>query len=385
MGRQRGCIYKSRNGERWLARWREFGKMQFRDLAPVNDSYRTKRDVQPLLDDILRPVNTGRLRPEASQTVAEYGENHWLVWVRENCKPSTIAGYERYWATYLEPRLQHVTLRDFRTVDAANILSDLHRSAGHGRTMLKHCKAILSGIFTLARNQGVLDVPNPVQGTMIPKKAAAPSETHAVSLEEVTAMLHAVDTAQVEGREIPVAQRRKTRAAIALQFFAGLRPGEARGVRWEDLDARRLTVRQSVWRTHVTPPKTEDSVKAVPLIEPLRGILAELREADGNPTKGPVLRGPSGKPLNLDNLSKRVLSPILKSAKMEWHGWYSLRRGVATTLASTSHDPLASKGLLRHSSLATTQKHYIKDVPENTLSAMNQLEQLFNDCSTTKQ
>jgi len=29
-------------------------------------------------------------------------------------------------------------------------------------------------------------------------------------------------------------------------------------------------------------------------------------------------------------------------------------------------DPLASKGLLRHSSLATTDRHYIKDVPENT-------------------
>jgi integrase len=385
MGRQRGCIYKSRNGERWLARWREFGKMQFRDLAPVNDIYRTKRDVQALLDDILRPVNSGRLKPEATQTVAEYAENHWLPWVRENCKPSTIAGYERYWSTYLDSRLQRVTLRDFRTVDAANILADLHRSAGHGRTMLKHCKAILSGIFTLARNQGVLDAPNPIQGTMIPKKAAAPTETHAVSLEEVTAILYAVETAQVEGGEISSQQRLKTLAAIALQFFAGLRPGEARGVRWEDFDGRRLTVRQSVWRTHVTAPKTEDSVKAVPVIEPLQRILTELRAADGNPTTGPVLRGPSGKPLNLDNLSKRVLSPLLKSAKIEWHGWYSLRRGVATTLASTSRDPMASKGLLRHSSLATTQKHYIKDVPENTLSAMNRLEQLFSECSTMKQ
>jgi site-specific recombinase XerC len=123
----------------------------------------------------------------------------------------------------------------------------------------------------------------------------------------------------------------------------------------------------------------------VPVIEPLTSILADLRQADANPSGGPILRGPSGKPLNLDNLSKRVLTPLIKTAKIEWHGWYSLRRGVATTLASLSHDPLASKGLLRHSSLATTQKHYIKDVPENTLAAMNRLEVLFNACSTTKQ
>ncbi len=380
MGRQRGCIYKSRNGKRWLARWREFGKMRFRDLASAKLS---REEAQILMDEILRPINSGRLRPEATAPVSDYAENHWLPWVRENCKPSTIAGYERYWSTYLASRLTKITLRDFRTYDASNILTDLHRS-GHGRTMLKHCKAILSGIFTLARNQGVLDAPNPVQGTMIPRKAAVPAETHAVSLEEVIAILHAIGNTQVEDREISLHLRHKARAAIALQFFAGLRPGEARGVRWEDFDGRRLMIRQSVWRTHVTSPKTEDSAKAVPMIEPLRSILEELREADGKPVAGPILRGPSGKPLNLDNLSKRVLSPILRAAKIEWHGWYALRRGIATALTSTSRDPLASKGLLRHSSLATTQRHYIKDVPENTVSAMNRLEQVFNECSTTK-
>jgi hypothetical protein len=39
---------------------------------------------------------------------------------------------------------------------------------------------------------------------------------------------------------------------------------------------------------------------------------------------------------------------------------------------------MASKGLLRHTNLATTTRHYVKDAPENTLSAMNLLEMLFN-------
>lgn len=55
MGRQTGCIYKSKNGERWLARWREDviekgqtkRKMRFRDLAPVNDTYRTEGRTTP--------------------------------------------------------------------------------------------------------------------------------------------------------------------------------------------------------------------------------------------------------------------------------------------------------------------------------------------------
>jgi hypothetical protein len=104
----------------------------------------------------------------------------------------------------------------------------------------------------------------------------------------------------------------------------------------------------------------------------------------------------------LDNLSKRVVIPALKRYAIcsqqesdhdvhhefkldesipKWTGWYSLRRGV-TTLAGLTKDGMASKGLLRHTNLATTTRHYVKDVPENTQSAMNLLEMLFNECST---
>jgi integrase len=208
---------------------------------------------------------------------------------------------------------------------------------------------------------------------MIPKKAAAPEETHASSPDEVLAIMDALGNAG----------KQKARAAVALMFFAGLRPGEARGVRWEDFDGKRLIVRQSVWHTYTTSPKTESSAKPVPVIEPLGTILAELRSADGNPTSGPILRGPSGKPLDLHNLANRVVIPTLREAKtpIEWHGWYALRRGVATAVADLSNS-LAAKGLLRHSSVSTTERHYIKDVPESTLQAMKRLESLCNARAT---
>ena len=110
---------------------------------------------------------------------------------------------------------------------------------------------------------------------------------------------------------------------------------------------------------HETTPKTEGRLKPVPVIEPLRSILAELREANGKPASGPILRGPSGKALNLDNLARRVLIPALsgdgsENSKIEWHGWYSFRRGIATLTTSVAKDPLAAKGLLCHESVATT-------------------------------
>jgi integrase len=328
--------------------------------------------LQGLREETLGPINSGKVRPESTLTVAEFAEKCWLPWARENCKPSTVAEYETTWRTYLSPYLQKITLRDFRTVDAANLFAEIHKRRGIGRTTLHHCKSRLSGLFTLARNMGALDAPNPVQGSMLPKKAAAPAQTHAATPDEVMAILDLLEKAG----------EWKARAAIGLMFFCGLRPGEARGARWEDYTGKRLSISQSVWHTHTTSPKTEEAASPVPVIDTLAGILSDLREHDGNPTSGPILRGPSGKPLNLDNLSKRVMMPLLKAAGLQWHGWYSLRRGVATTLAGLTRDGMASKGLLRHTNLATTTRHYVKDVPENTLSAMNQLEDLFNRCST---
>lgn len=265
-------------------------------------------------------------------------------------------------------------------------VAELYLAHNLGRTTLKHIKSFLSGVFSYAKNQGVLDGVNPMQDAMIPKKAAAPREMCAATLDEVFAIMDVLEKAGEQ----------KACAAVAIMFFAGLRPGEARGVCWEDFDGKQLVVRRSVWHTHTTTPKTESSAKPVPVIEPLASVLAAVREADGNPSSGPILRGPSGKPLDLHNLSNRVVIPSLQrctvcgKSKTEhgrvdhdfqqdtslprWHGWYSLRRGVATTVVALSRDSHAAKGLLRHSSVSTTERHYIKDVPENTIEAMKRLE-----------
>ncbi len=137
---------------------------------------------------------------------------------------------------YLAPRLAGIALRDFRTVDAAVLLAEVHRAHGVGRTTLKHVKSVLSGVFTYAKNQGVLDGVHPIRDAMIPKKAHAPAETHAATPDEVHAIMDALEKAG----------EKKARAAVASMFFAGLRPGEARGACWKDFDGKKPTVRQSV-------------------------------------------------------------------------------------------------------------------------------------------
>jgi len=125
--------------------------------------------------------------------------------------------------------------------------------------------------------------------------------------------------------------------------------------------------------------------------------LQNLRQTDGNPESGPILRGPSGKPLDFHNVAYRIVVPTLQRCGVcrklnddhgeadhvykvdeslpKWYGWYALRRGVGTAVADRSNS-LAAKGLLRHSSVGTTERHYIKDVRESTLEAMKMLETL---------
>ena len=162
----------------------------------------------------------------------------------------------------------------------------------------------------------------------------------------------------------------------------------------------RLSVHRSVWRTHITPPKTANSERPVPAIPSLRLLLEELREADGNPDSGPILRGLSGKPLDLNTLAKREIMPTLRRCAIcrkpksahkpdehpflldhalpEWNGWYAFRRGIATEITAATNDVLAAKGLLRHSNVSTTMAHYIKDVPEATRRGMECVQELWS-------
>ena len=96
-------------------------------------------------------------------------------------------------------------------------------------------------------------------------------------------------------------------------------------------------------------------------------------------------------------LAKRVIRPALRNRKnyrdgeskdwkpLEWHAYYSLRRGIATKLTAMTSSPMAAKGLLRHASANTTLIHYIKEVPEVTAKGMAQVEQLFSELDSDEQ
>src|SRR6266478_3229476 len=105
MNHQKGYIFRVRKS--WCGRWwrdeiekdangnsRVVRRQHCEKLCKYGDRYRSKKDVQPLLDAKLQPLNEGRCPPEQTLSVAEYFEKHFLPYAERELKPSTVHGYK---------------------------------------------------------------------------------------------------------------------------------------------------------------------------------------------------------------------------------------------------------------------------------------------------
>jgi hypothetical protein len=115
-----------------------------------------------------------------------------------------------------------------------------------------------------------------------------------------------------------------------------------------------ITIRQPQART----PKTDPSLRFVAVTDEFREILLALWKKQGSPLGGYILAGRKGQPINLDNLAKRRIRPVLKNAGLQWPEWYALRRFLGTEVRMHADSEIASKAL--GNSKAVADRHYIK-------------------------
>ena len=208
-------------------------------------------------------------------------------------------------------------------------------------------------------------------------KHRAGGETKPYSLEEIAAMLKVLSEPSA--------------TAVATAAFTGLRLGELRGLTWESYELAQdeeslgwLNVTQSVWRTTVGDPKTAKSKAPVPVIPQLAQKLDGHRKGCGNPVTGPIFANSVGRPLDLNGCYQREMRDVLKRAGLSWHGWHGFRRGLASNLNRLGVDDSVIQRILRHSTVATTQNHYIKTSSPDAVAAMRQFSEALL-CSTSAQ
>jgi integrase len=338
-------------------------------IADKSDLYRSWNDVEPLIAREMERVNAAADVPTGRMSLSGFIDKHYLPWCEANKSAATARGYKQVWERYLKPRLGGVAMVNLTTARITEVLTALakHGSGAEKARPLKtrslsHVKWFLSGVYVHAIASGVVPTgANPVPDAKWLVKVARPEKQAEYSLETVLQMLEILEPLDL-----------RAAVAVALAYFAALRPAEIRGLQWTDYDGAELSIKRGVWRNVVGETKTEESAATVPVIEPLRSLLEKLRAESAD---GFILQNAAGKPLSLDSLNVRVIAPAMEKATIEWHGYYPGRRGISSKVTDTSKNALNSTGLLRHSTPITALKHYTRAQKESIEAAMKQIEE----------
>jgi integrase len=367
---QRGYLYK-RNGS-WLLRYYDTviagGKTRrIQVAAKIGDvkDYPTKSAVRLIADKHLAPLNAKETTPESSQTVSEFIELVYFPTSKSRLRASTIKGYKDIFNVHVKDRLGEIRLRDFRTVHGQRMLAEIASLNTVGHKSLLRIKSFLSGVFTFAQRQGILDGANPMHAVSVEGKSTkfkgatySASEIWSMFLRETDTFPDPPDGKVYDLTNKPADLPPVARMAIAVAALTGLRASEIRGLRWSDFDGENLNIQRAVWRTVVSGTKTQESEAPVPVVPALRDALIKFRNKA--PDSAYIFAGErKGAPLNLHNLARRVIIPKFKLAGIPWFGWHAFRRSVGTILFDMGAEPKTIQGVLRHASMSTTMNIYV--------------------------
>ena len=330
------------------------------------------RPVQRLADAVMDRVNaqSGTL-PDTDTLISDFWEQTYLPHLKSDVKASTLNGYQKIWEGHLSNEFAGKTLKQYRTEMGTRFLTALAQGTVTGRQCsprtVAHVKSLARAMFGHATSIGLIDS-NPWHDAKSLSKAKPNGQTYAYTLEQAEAIVNAL------------ADHPPCQLVFALAAFLGLRPSEIEGLRFSDAVDGWLHVRRSSWRGIVGTTKTEESVASVPLIEPVKSMLASWRTQSGNPVDGYMFpsnrRDENGerKPMILHGLVKRVIIPALEKKKITWRGLYSGRRACATLLTQLTGDAVAAQYVLRHKNLATTTAFYVKPTREAATEGMRLVE-----------
>jgi integrase len=386
--RQNGTII--RIGDRWYVRYwerRNVGgtverKRVTHSIGEVTTrGKRPPADIKTEAERHMATVNSGTVPAERIVTVDDFVSRVYLPWIEQHKRPSTAKGYRDIWEDHLKPLSEQVWLKDARTYHVQGWLNQI--GAGKlSRNTLKHVKSVISGIFTLAKQQDYFQGENPARDSAVNPKAAEAQETYAYTLEEIQTILALLPE--------PAA------TVFAVAAFMGLRHGEIQGLLWENYHGGEMYVSRSIWNGRISDPKTRKGRAPVPVIRQLADRLELHRLRSANPVDGPIFANAVGKPLALNSVVNRVILPALNRCEActkaeadhtkadhsykrdtripEWHGWHAARRGLGSNLYRLGVPEMVIQRILRHANVSTTATYYIKTAADDVHSAMTKLE-----------
>jgi integrase len=161
--------------------------------------------------------------------------------------------------------------------------------------------------------------------------------------------------------------REDYRNYYTLRFFTGMRTGEVDGLKWKfvDFDRKQILVRETLILGETEYTKTDGSQREIPMLGPVFEALKEQYSATGKLSEY-VFCNSIGKPLEHNNVTKRVWYPLLSYLGMTKRRPYQTRHTAATLLLASGENPEWVARLLGHASTEMLFKVYSRYVPNAT-------------------
>ena len=179
-------------------------------------------------------------------------------------------------------------------------------------------------------------------------------------------------------------------ALCVLALTTGLRRGELLGLKWDDADLDRGTLRvgralvREGGRHTVGEIKTRRGRRQVTLtprtVKALRThrkrqLEEKLRLVGLCEDSGPIFTTQTGTLINPENLIKRSFKPLLREANLPDIRFHDLRHTCATLLLGRGVHPKLVQELLGHATIAMTldtYSHYLPSMGDQAASAMGE-------------
>jgi integrase len=301
----------------WRVRWREGGRNRSKLLG-------RKRDADAFDAEIRRRKRTGELvsLDAGKQTVAEFAEEWWRVHAVPNLSRRTLEVYASLWDLHVLPRLGGMQLRELNAEVAQRFAADL-AAAGVGPAARRKALALTGAVLQRAVEWGRIPA-NPMR--MVRKPPARPERRvrpiSPSAVEAIRALLLA------DGRQ-------RDATLVCLLAYAGLRPGEALGLRWRDVGERTLLVERAVSDGEIKTTKT-GQLRAVRLLKPLRDDLDLWRlaspRADDEDLVFPTRAGEPWREHDWRNWRRRTFEPVAEAVGLTQPRPYDLRHSFVSLL-----------------------------------------------------
>ena len=313
------------------------------------------RGVVAAADGLLRPSTTTTVRDVAEETLD--GMERGTVRNRSGAvyKPSVLRGYESALRLRVLPAIGARKLSDVSRRDVQRLV-DGWLADGIDASTIRNTLMPLRVIYRRAVQDGAIAI-SPCEHLRLPR------------VEGTRERIAAAD----EARELLAALPLRDRALYASAFFAGLRLGELRALRWGDVDLARgrINVERALDGSGVTiDPKSRAGTRVVPILTgELRDVLSEHKAASRGQSDDYVFAGSTpSRPFSAGAVYRRVRT-AWRRAELTPINLHEARHTFASTAIAAGLNAKVLATYMGHSSIQVTYDLYGKLMPGNEVEA----------------